>query len=87
MSKKLANRSEAGRHYDMLAMDVRAFRTWARLMHGRSDDLIEDAMIAAFADVHGLIVVTRNIRDFKKLGVKTLSPFHRVECPHSHSII
>ena len=57
-------------------------------MHGRSDDLIEDAMIAAFADVHGLIVVTRNIRDFKKLGVKTLSPFfHRVECPHSHSIV
>ena len=45
-------------------------------------------MIAAFADVHGLIVVTRNIRDFKKLGVKTLSPFfHRVECPHSHSIV
>jgi hypothetical protein len=44
-------------------------------MHGLSDALYEDAMIAATAHVHGLTVVTRNIRDFKNLGVSTLNPF------------
>ena len=55
--------------------DAAAFRVWARLMHRRSDELIEDAMIAATAIVHDLVVVTRNVRDFKPLGVKTLDPF------------
>ena len=35
----------------------------------------EDAMIAATAQVHGLIVVTRNVRDLQVLGSKTLNPF------------
>ena len=61
--------------WNILPMDAKAFRRWARLMHGRSDDLIEDAMIAATAAVHGLIVVTRNVRDFMTLGVPTLDPF------------
>ena len=61
--------------YNVLAMDARAFRTWARMMHGRSDDLIEDAMIAATADVHNLTVVTRNVRDFEGMGVEVLDPF------------
>jgi toxin FitB len=39
------------------------------------DDLIEDAMISATALVHGLVVVTRNERDFERLGVKVLDPF------------
>jgi hypothetical protein len=47
-------------------------------MHGRSDDFIEDAMIAATAQVHGLTVVTRNVRDFAPLGVPTLDPFAAV---------
>jgi predicted nucleic acid-binding protein len=61
--------------YNVLAMDARAFRSWARLMHRRSDRLIEDAMIAATADVHNLTVVTRNVRDFEVFGVRTLNPF------------
>ncbi len=61
--------------WNVLAMDSRAFRVWARLMHRRSDDLIEDAMIAATAIVHNLVVVTRNVRDFAPLGVKPLNPF------------
>ncbi len=61
--------------WNVLAMDGRCFRVWARLMHRRSDDLIEDAMIAATAIVHELIVVTRNVRDFEPLGVRTLDPF------------
>jgi predicted nucleic acid-binding protein len=61
--------------YNVLPMDARTFRVWARLMHRRSETLIEDAMIAATAEVHGLTVVTRNVRDFAPFGVKTFNPF------------
>jgi len=61
--------------YNVLSMDARTFRAFARLMHRRADDLIEDAMIAATAAVHHLIVVTRNVRDFEDFGVPTLDPF------------
>ncbi len=61
--------------YNVLPMDARAFRRWARLLHHQSDDLIEDAMIAATAEVHNLIIVTRNVRDFERLGIRTLNPF------------
>jgi predicted nucleic acid-binding protein len=66
---------EVAATYNVLPMDARTFRCWARLMHHRSDTLIEDAMIAATAEVHGLTVVTRNIRDFAPFGVEVLNPF------------
>jgi predicted nucleic acid-binding protein len=56
-------------------MDARIFRQWANRMHGRSDDLIEDAMIRTTALSHDLMVVTRNIRDFAPFGIRTLDPF------------
>ena len=59
----------------ILPLDGRTFRIWAKLMRHRSDDLIEDAMIAATALRHGLTVVTRNVRDFEPFGVATLNPF------------
>ena len=34
-----------------------------------------DLIIGATADVHGLIVMTRNIRHFSPMGVKVLDPF------------
>ena len=61
--------------YQVLAVDAAAFREWAQLMHRRSDTLLQDAMIAAVAVVHRLTVVTRNVRDFERLGVATLDPF------------
>jgi toxin FitB len=61
--------------WNVLPVDVKAFRQWARLMHGRPDKLIEDAMIAATAYILDLTVVTRNVRDFASLGVRTLDPF------------
>jgi predicted nucleic acid-binding protein len=61
--------------FNILPMDARAFRSWARLMHRQSNDLMEDAMIAATAEVHHLIVVTRNVRDFEMLGARVLNPF------------
>jgi len=61
--------------YNILVMDARTFRSWARLMHRQSDHLIEDAMIAATAAVHNLIVATRNIRDYRQFKVKTFNPF------------
>lgn len=61
--------------YNVLPMDGRTFRRWAKLMHRRSDTLYEDAMIAATAQVHGLTVVTRNTSDFAALGVDSLNSF------------
>ena len=63
------------RTWNVIPMDGAAFRAWARLMHGRPDEILEDAVIAATAIVHNLVVVTRNVRDFRRLGVETLDPF------------
>jgi toxin FitB len=69
---------EVARTYEVLAMDTPIYRTWARLMHGKSDTLADDARIAATALVHNLILVTRNVRDFQPFGVPTLNPFHAI---------
>jgi toxin FitB len=61
--------------WNVLPLDGRTFRAWAKLMHGRSDDLLEDALIAATAIVHHLVVVTRNVRDFAVFEVGTLDPW------------
>jgi toxin FitB len=61
--------------YEVIPMDADMFREWARLMEGRSDQLLEDSMIAATARVRGLTVATRNVRDFKGLAVEVLNPF------------
>jgi len=65
--------------YNVLPMDAAVFRRWARLMHGKSNTLYEDAMIAATAHVHGLTVVTRNVAYFKSFGVTLLNPFAKAK--------
>lgn len=59
----------------VLPLDSDCFRQCARLMDGKPDDLLFDAMIAATATIHNLTVVTRNERDFRQFGVKILNPF------------
>jgi len=44
-------------------------------MHRRSDQHLEDGLIAATALVRGLTVVTRNVDDFEPLGVPLINPF------------
>lgn len=66
---------QVARTYNVLDMNADVFRAWARLMHRKSGEIIEDAMIAATASVHGLTVVTRNTRDFEGLNVPLLNPF------------
>jgi toxin FitB len=66
---------KVGESHDVLPMDGPTLRRWAKLMHHRSDDLIEDAMIAATALVHDLTVVTRKLEDFRPFRVRTLNPF------------
>ena len=61
--------------YNILTLDGAAFRTWAKLMHKKSDTLYEDAMIAAIAKVNKLVVVTRNVTDFESFYVPLLNPF------------
>jgi predicted nucleic acid-binding protein len=66
---------QIGDAWNVLPMDIAAFREWAKLMHRRSNDQIEDAMIAATARVHGLKIVTRNVRDFRQFGVDVINPY------------
>lgn len=61
--------------YNVLPMDGRIFRAWARLMHRKSDALYEDGMIAATALAHDLTVVTRNVSDFTQFDVRLFNPF------------
>ncbi|HEX7334480.1 MAG TPA: PIN domain-containing protein [Pyrinomonadaceae bacterium] len=64
---------------ECIPWDVTISRRWAALVvelkrKGETVPLL-DGMIAATALQHDLIVATRNTRDFKKTGVKTLNPF------------
>lgn len=61
--------------FTALPMDSACFREWARIVAGKSSALIEDAMIAATARVHGLQVATRNERDFRPFAVNAFNPF------------
>ena len=47
---------------------------WGRIAAVRPQDMA-DALIAATAAVHRKIVVTRNVSDFKDLGVRVIDPW------------
>jgi predicted nucleic acid-binding protein len=58
----------------MLPIDTPVAQRCARL-HVPDPRPLRDAFIAATALVHGMTVVTRNVDDFKPMGVKILNPW------------
>lgn len=63
----------------VLSVDIETALLWgelrgALLLKGRPVSLF-DSLIAATARVHGFGVVTRNVRDFKYLGVEIINPW------------
>lgn len=61
--------------YEIIPAGEQIFREWARLMKGRSNPKWEDALIAATARIHRLVVATRNVKDFEPFGVEVFNPF------------
>lgn len=64
---------------DCLPWDAATGLRWAELLADlrRAGEAmpVKDSLIAATALQHGLTVVTRNVRDFRKARVKVLDPF------------
>jgi toxin FitB len=58
----------------ILPVDARVADQWGRLMAKRPGSVI-DTLMAATALVHGLVLVTRNVRDVAGTGVSCLNPF------------
>lgn len=58
----------------ILPIDVAVARRCAKL-HVPDPRPMRDALIAATALVHGMTVVTRNVRDFEPMGVAVLNPW------------
>lgn len=58
----------------ILPIDVAVVRRCAKL-HVPDPRPMRDALIAATALVHGMTVVTRNVRDFEPTGVEILNPW------------
>lgn len=61
--------------WQIVPMDASIAREWGRLMEKKSKILFEDAIIAATARIHRLIVVTRNVKHFAQCEVPYLNPF------------
>ena len=58
----------------ILGIDAAVAESWGRILAIRSVPVV-DALLAATASVHGLVLVTRNATDVAGLGVRVLNPF------------
>ncbi len=64
----------------ILPVDVVVAQRCAKL-HVPNPKPMRDALIAATALVHGMTVVTRNVRDFEPMGVAILNPWEWTPAP------
>jgi hypothetical protein len=67
-------RVKSGHEARILPVDSRVAEEWGRLTALRPASVV-DALMAATAKVHGLVLVTRNTRDVAWTGVPCLNPF------------
>ena len=58
----------------VLPVTLQVAGAWGRQQYRQPLPVI-DALIAATAQVHGMTVVTRNVKDFELAGVEVLNPF------------
>lgn len=58
----------------ILDFDLDCAQVWGKLMSPNPQHPV-DKQIASIALIHDLVVVTRNVADFKDLGVRFLNPF------------
>lgn len=65
---------ETGFEDRVLPVTIPVATTWGRQQYAQAIPVI-DALIAATARVHGLTVVTRNVKDFELAGIRVLNPF------------
>jgi predicted nucleic acid-binding protein len=65
---------ETGFEDRVLPVSLSVAAAWGHQRYGQPLPVI-DALIAATARVHGLTVVTRNVKDFELAGVPVLNPF------------
>lgn len=65
---------EAGFEDRVVPVTLPVAATWGRQQYAQPLPVI-DALIAATARVHGMTVVTRNVKDFEPAAVQVLNPF------------
>ena len=65
---------ESGFEDRVLSVTLPVAAAWGRQQYSQPLPVI-DALIAATARVHGMTVVTRNVKDFELAGVPVLNPF------------
>ena len=65
---------EAGFEDRVVPVTLPVAAAWGRQQYAQPLPVI-DALIAATAQVHGMTVVTRNVKDFEPAGVQLLNPF------------
>jgi len=64
---------EAGFEDRVLPVTLPVASAWGRRRQARLVPVV-DALIAATARVHGMTVVTRNVKDLEQAGVPVLNP-------------
>lgn len=62
----------------VLPIDAKVAQNWGR-MNARQTFPVIDSLLAATAEAHGLVLVTRNLRDIERSGVRCLNPFETAD--------